>query len=126
VNKTSHEAALASHESAESGIEVEDDVHRHFQELSANLDDWCAVAEEGRRLLGVMLKQKIEDWSAGDVIISGVAAAAYELAISDVARELEVSAFALKCGIEGHEESGVAGFLAECQKYNQPREEPRS
>ena len=121
-NRTSHEETLADHESAESDIDVLDAAHSHFTELAASFDDWCDVSSEGERLWGVMFGETLDKFSAEGSIISGVAAAAYELAIEEVARKLEVSAFALKCGLEGQEEPGVAGFLAECRKYNQPEE----
>lgn len=117
--KTKHEAALASRGGANAGVDVGDSVHRHFTELAASFDDYLDVANEGRRLWNVMLDDGIEAWSPEDSLISGVAAAAYHLAISEVATKLGVSAMALQCAMESQKEPGVDGFFAECQAWNQ-------
>jgi len=123
---TQYEAELASCGSADAGFDIEDNIHRHFSELAASFDDWLDVANEGRRLWNVMFNEKFDDWSPEDSLISGVAAAAYSLAISEVATRLGVSAFALECAIESQEEPGVVGFLAECQAWNKTEENHQS
>jgi len=123
--KSSYEDALAAHDSFDRGDKLEDAVHRHFEELSPAFDDWCSVAEEGRRLWSVMFNEPLEPYSPIDCVISGATGAGYSLAISQVAKRLGISEIALECGIESQDEPGVAGFLSECQKYNNPQENPR-
>ena len=67
-----------------------DDCHRHFRDFGAW--DWTEVAFEGRRVWGLMFDNEIEEFSAMDAVIGGVAAQASYGAFCAVAAALGVHA----------------------------------
>jgi hypothetical protein len=95
------------------------DIHVHFDELAEKFDDWPAVAHEGLRLWNIMFKDDVEQFSAIDGVIAGVAGAAYDLAIRQVAKQLGVSRRALMCALEREGDGDSTAFVAECNRQQQ-------
>jgi hypothetical protein len=95
------------------------DIHVHFDELAEKFDDWPAVADEGVRLWNMMFKDDVEQFSAIDGVIAGVAGAAYDLAIRQVAKQLGVSRLALMAAMERESDGDSTAFVAECNRQQQ-------
>ena len=69
---------------------TDDDMHRHMRDFGRW--DWCEIADEGRRIYGVMFGEEVESGSAVDAIIGGVSAQAADGAWAAVAAALGVDA----------------------------------
>lgn len=95
------------------------DIHVHFNELAEKFDEWPAVAAEGLRLWNMMFEDDVEEFSAIDGVIAGVSAAAYDLAIRQVAKQLGVSRRALMCALERKNDGDSTAFVAECNRQQQ-------
>jgi hypothetical protein len=98
--------------------EVGDLMHRHFTQVAARFDDWTDVSHEGRRVWELMFGEAIEDWSAIDAILSGVAAAAYHLAVTQVSQKLGVSNLAVLRGLESETEGDAEQFVRDCKSHS--------
>jgi hypothetical protein len=96
-------------------------IHKHFQEHEGAFIDWTEVANEGVRLYGLMFEEDVEASSPVDGVFSGVAAAAYCLAIAKVAKQLGVTEFAVHCALETERSDDADGFVRECK---QPKQAP--
>jgi len=73
-------------------VDLGDAVHKHFEELASQMHDWIDVAAEGRRLWDVAFKEPVEEFSPIDDMLNGVAAAAWDVAVSRIASQLNISA----------------------------------
>jgi hypothetical protein len=100
-------------------------IHRHFEDSAAKFSDWYDVSGEGRRLYGLMFKEQVEDSSPLDGLLAGIAAAAYCLAVSQVARQLGVDEHAVHCALETDRLGDADSFVAECRAWK-PRNERTS
>ena len=76
-------------------VDLGDAVHKHFKELASQMHDWIDVAAEGRRLWDVAFQEPMEEYSAIDDMLNGVAAAAWHAAIGRIASELNIPAVSL-------------------------------
>lgn len=89
-------------------------IHRHFEKRAARFRDWYGVGEEGRRILGMMIAVDIERESPIDCVLSGVAGAAYYLAIDHVAKKLGVSSSAVQDALESASDGDSEAFVSHC------------
>jgi hypothetical protein len=94
-------------------------IHKHFTESAAKFPEWGDVSDEGVRLYGLMFGENIEDFSPLYGLFAGVAAAAYYLAVSEVARQLGVTEFAVQCALETDRVSDSDAFVKECKQTKQ-------
>jgi hypothetical protein len=94
-------------------------IHRHFEECESKFTNWTEIAIEGARLYGLMFEEKVEDWSPVDGVLSGIAAAAYNLAIAKVAKQLGVTKLAVERALETERPGDADGFVRECKKAKQ-------
>lgn len=92
-----------------------DKAHRHFEALENSFADWGDVSEEARRLYAVMFGEQYAAFSPKDALIVAAVAAAYSLAISDVAKRLGVDPFAVRVGLETCETPDAERFVRECK-----------
>ena len=99
-------------------------IHRHFTEISATLEDWGDVADEGLRLWKLMFEEDVESQSPIDGVLAGVAAAAYELAIEHIAKQIGVSGLAVRCALEWDNAGNAEAFVSECRRQNEKRHRP--
>jgi len=94
-------------------------IPKHFTETQVAFSDWPDAANEGVRLYGLMFQEHIEPFSPLDGLFSGVAAAAYCLAIQQVAEQLGVTEFAVRCALETDRRNDADGFVRECKQIRQ-------
>lgn len=109
-----HEQLLAAWGSND--IEIENEVHLYFTSVARELDDWPAVAEKARHVFNVMFKDEVEDGSAVDAVLAGIAAAADECAMRQVALRLGVSVYAVRIALETTPANQPHLFVSECEK----------
>lgn len=93
-----------------------DDIHRHFESLAERLNEWPAVAREGLRIWNMMFNDSVEEDSAVDAVLAGIAAAADECALRQVASRIGVSVYAVRLAIETVHANDPQRFFDECLK----------
>lgn len=86
------------------GSDPSDAVHKHFEALRHEFIDWVEVADEGRRVWRIMIDERTENYSPGQAVFDGIAAAGYYLALDVLAVRLGISA------------DDVMGALEECRR----------
>lgn len=94
--------------------DTHDTVHLHFDALGKSFFHWGDVADEGRRLFAIMFNELIEEHSASEAILLGVAAAAYSLAIDKVASAMCVSPGSVEIALEAETPQGAEAFARDC------------
>ncbi len=123
-NMSETERRILKWDDPDDGSDTCDLIHKHFTECSGKFETWSDVADEGLRLWNMMFSDNIEEGSPTDGVLTGIAAAGYELAIAHVASQLGVSGYAVECALEHSNVGNPSAFLGECQRANKNQSQP--
>ena len=107
------QAIMRWNDSADNG-DTEDLIHRHFEKRAASFREWPNVGDEGRRILSMMVQVDTERGSPIDCVLSGVAGAAYYLAINHVAKKLGVRSSSVHDALESASDGNAESFVSHC------------
>ena len=77
---------------------VGDAIHKHFTAIEPTLEDWIDVYTEGMSIWRLAFSEKLDEFDMETDILAGVAASAWNLALSKVVKALKLR------GIENLEE----------------------
>ena len=78
---------------------IGDAIHKHFTEVEPSLEDWIDVYTEGMKIWGLVFEEDLDEFDLETDVLAGVAASAWNLALTQVVQALELS------GVEQLEET---------------------
>jgi len=70
---------------------IGDAIHKHFTEVEPSLEDWIDVYTEGMRVWGLVFEEALDEFDLETDVLAGVAASAWNLALTQVVQALELS-----------------------------------
>ena len=104
--------------------DIQDTIHVHFGEWEKKQkpNDWTDVSHEAQRVYKLLFHEKCGEFSPMTALLCGVAAAADDLAIHNVAQHLGVSQSAVRgVAYETKGDGDADFFLLECKKLDNER-----
>ena len=109
--------------------DIDDAIHEHFENWikkkkrnTRRVLEWPDVSHEARRVYELLFHEKCGEFSPMTAMLCGVAAAADDLAIHNVAQHLGVSQSAVRgVAYETKGDGDADFFLLECKKLDNER-----
>jgi len=113
--KTKHERLILKWDDQDDLSDTNDLIHQHFTDLEPTFEDWGDVADEGLRLWNLMFEENVEPDSPAEGVLAGIAAAAYNLAIFQIAKQIGVSCGSLMIALEQDPAGDAQTLQARCK-----------